>query len=166
MLGFARYPADKLGQANIRRAVEATVGILRASFERAAITFEQQIPDDLPVVRGGQGDLEQLFLNLMSNARDAMPAGGSMRVIAHVRPDDVEVVVQDSGIGMAPETLLRIYEPFFTTKANGNGLGLSICRSIVWSMQGISRSDLRRDVRRGPHHRRMPAPPGRRRRPA
>jgi signal transduction histidine kinase len=136
MLGYARYPADKLGQANVRRAVEATVAILRASFERAGINFEQHIPDDLPVVRGGQGDLEQLFLNLMSNARDAMPHGGIMRVIARVRPDDVEVVVQDTGIGMAPETLTRIYEPFFTTKANGNGLGLSICRSIVWTMQG------------------------------
>jgi len=59
-----------------------------------------------------------------------------MCVMARVRPEDVEVVVQDTGIGMAPETLTRIYEPFFTTKANGNGLGLSICRSIVWSMQG------------------------------
>jgi signal transduction histidine kinase len=65
-----------------------------------------------------------------------MPQGGTLRVVAAVGPDDVEVVVQDTGIGMPPETLTRIYEPFFTTKATGNGLGLSICRSIVWTMQG------------------------------
>jgi two-component system, NtrC family, sensor kinase len=136
MLGFARYSADKLGQANVRRAVEGTIAILRASFERAGVAVEQHIPDDLPVVRGGQGDLEQVFLNLMSNARDAMPQGGILRVVAAVGPGNVEVVVQDTGIGMPPETLTRIYEPFFTTKATGNGLGLSICRSIVWTMQG------------------------------
>jgi two-component system, NtrC family, sensor kinase len=68
MLGFARYSADKLGQANVRGAVEGTLAILRASFERAGVAVEQHIPDDLPVVRGGQGDLEQVFLNLMSNA--------------------------------------------------------------------------------------------------
>ena len=80
--------------------------------------------------------LEQLFLNLLANARDAMPAGGELSVQAQRSGARVEVVIQDSGCGISPAHLSQIEEPFFTTKHNGNGLGLSICRSIIWEMQG------------------------------
>jgi signal transduction histidine kinase len=99
------------------------------------------VPDDLPAVRGGQGDLEQLFLNLVTNARDAMSEGGVLRIGAGARAGGVDVTVQDTGRGIPPEILSRIYEPFFTTKASGSGLGLTICRSLIWTMQGELKVD-------------------------
>ena len=140
MLGFAR-PSDKLGQANLRRAIEATLAILRSSLERQGVTVEVDVPDDLPAVRGGQGDLEQLFLNLVTNARDAMPDGGQLLLGARPRSGGVEVTVADTGKGIPPEILGRIYEPFFTTKSHGSGLGLTICRSLIWTMQGELKVD-------------------------
>jgi two-component system, NtrC family, sensor kinase len=135
MLGFART-SDKLGQANLRRAIETTVAILRSSLDRAGVRVEIDVSDDLPVIRGGQGDLEQLFLNLITNARDAMADGGLLTIAARPMPHGVEVLVQDTGGGIPPEILNQIYEPFFTTKATGSGLGLTICRSLLWTMQG------------------------------
>ena len=135
MLGFART-SDKLGQANLRRAIETTVAILRSSLDRGGVRVEIDVADDLPVIRGGQGDLEQLFLNLITNARDAMVDGGLLRVTARPIPQGVEVLVQDTGSGIPSEILNQIYEPFFTTKVTGSGLGLTICRSLLWTMQG------------------------------
>jgi signal transduction histidine kinase len=135
MLGFART-SDKLGQANLRRAIETTVAILRSSLDRAGVRVEIDVADELPVIRGGQGDLEQLFLNLITNARDAMADGGLLRVTAKAIPPGVEVLVQDTGRGIPSEILDQIYEPFFTTKVTGSGLGLTICRSLIWTMQG------------------------------
>ena len=141
MLGFARHSADRLGQANLRRAIESTFAILRSSLERTGIGVVVDVPDDLPIVRGGQGDLEQLFLNLVTNARDAMPDGGTLSVTARPTPAGVQVLVQDTGSGIPSEVLSRVYEPFFTTKSSGNGLGLTICRSLIWTMQGELKID-------------------------
>ena len=94
------------------------------------------MPSDVPQVRGGQGDLEQLVLNLATNARDALPTGGTLRVCAAHEDAEVVVTVEDDGFGIEPDVRARVLEPFFTTKPHGNGLGLSICRSIVWNMGG------------------------------
>lgn len=136
LLSFARDSAGQVGHGNLRRAVEGTLAILRSGLERRGIKVDLDIAHDLPLIRGGQGDLEQLVLNLSTNARDAMPSGGRMIVAARPRDGSVEVSIRDTGCGIAEASLPRIYEPFFTTKPSGNGLGLSICRSIVWSLQG------------------------------
>jgi len=76
------------------------------------------------------------LLNLLTNARDAMPQGGRLLIAARGCDQGIELVVEDTGVGIPPENLSKVLEPFFSTKADGNGLGLSICRSIVWQMQG------------------------------
>jgi signal transduction histidine kinase len=85
---------------------------------------------------GVQADLEQLLLNLLSNARDATRAGESLSIRATCAGEMLDLVVEDSGCGIPREHLARIQEPFFTTKADGHGLGLAICRSIVAQMRG------------------------------
>ena len=145
MLAMARGSGQKIGEGSITRAIESTLPILKDSFRRQAIHLDLDLSDNLPVVKGGQGDLEQLLLNLMTNARDAMPTGGTLSLQTRPFSDGVEVLIQDSGCGIPSEHLSRIHEPFFTTKHNGNGLGLSICRSIVWDMRG----DLRISSREG-----------------
>ena len=101
-----------------------------------AHTCEATLPEELPTVRAGQTDLDQVFFNLLANARDAMPDGGSVKVDATARARDVLVVVEDTGVGIPAKDLPRIQEPFFTTKHRGTGLGLSIVRSILWNAGG------------------------------
>jgi signal transduction histidine kinase len=77
-----------------------------------------------------------VLLNLCTNARDAMPSGGRLTVLARQRGAQIELVVSDTGAGIPEENLAMVQEPFFTTKPEGSGLGLAIVRSIVWEMGG------------------------------
>jgi signal transduction histidine kinase len=101
---------------------------------RQGIELSIEVPEDLPAVACGQNDLEQLFLNLLTNARDATPRGGSVVVNAAWNDHGVHISIVDTGRGIAAPDLPRVMEPFFTTKAEGTGLGLSICRSILWEV--------------------------------
>lgn len=136
MLSFAKGAARGGGSADVNRAIESAVGILGRTMEHQDVTLDLELTDDLPAVRAAQGDLEQLTLNLATNALEAMPRGGVLRIASSLADDGVQLVVRDTGAGIAPELLARIEEPFFTTKRAGNGLGLSICRSIVWAIGG------------------------------
>jgi signal transduction histidine kinase len=136
MLTFSRNAARRSRDGHVRRAIETASAILRYGMSRSAIDLHVDIPDDLPAVGCSQSDLEQVFLNLLSNAREATPHGG--RIVVSVRSADrvVNIVIADSGCGIARENLPRVLEPFFTTKPHGNGLGLSICRSVLWEVDG------------------------------
>ena len=92
---------------------------------------------DCPKIYGDSGYLHQVFLNLINNSTDAMPRGGELRIVLRApvpeEPREVEVVIADTGTGMARETLAHIFDPMFTTKqiGTGAGLGLAICDQIV-----------------------------------
>jgi len=135
MLALARGAAQRTAEANVRRALDSTLAILKDGLDRQGIRLDIQL-SDIRNVQTGQGDLEQLFLNLASNAKDAMPAGGVLSIHTVRADDKLEIMIRDTGCGIPPEDMSRIHEPFFTTKRNGNGLGLSICRSIVWNARG------------------------------
>jgi signal transduction histidine kinase len=136
MLNFARGGAHSASGANIRQAIDTAHAILKDGLRRHDIELVIELDRQLPLIEGAQGDLEQLLLNLLTNARDAMPKGGRLLIAARCRDSTLELVVEDTGIGIPPAHLPRVLEPFFSTKPEGNGLGLSICRSIVWQMQG------------------------------
>jgi len=89
--------------------------------------------DDLPAVLGSVTRLQQVFLNLFMNARDAMPQGGLLQVSTLAHNGSVAIEVTDTGAGIPPENLQRIFDPFFTTKATGRGtgLGLSVSYGII-----------------------------------
>ena len=95
--------------------------------------IELDLPRDLPVVQADRHMLQQVFLNLMTNALDAIEDEGEVRITALRAPEHVEVLIQDTGCGIPPEHLARIFDPFFSTKevGKGTGLGLSICQGIV-----------------------------------
>jgi two-component system NtrC family sensor kinase len=136
MMSFGAASAGRVGLANVRRAIDGTLGMLRTSLERSGVRVEVDVEDNLPHVRGVQGDLDRVIFNLTTNAREAMPDGGDLRVHACVSGDRVDLRVRDTGRGMSREILDRIYEPGFTTKEEGSGLGLAVCRAIVWSSGG------------------------------
>jgi signal transduction histidine kinase len=77
-----------------------------------------------------------VIINLLDNARDAMPEGGTIHISSSLEKEFIKIDIKDSGIGMDKKTLFRIFEPFFTTKEKGTGLGLSVCYGIVKSHNG------------------------------
>ena len=136
MLAFARDGARSGGRAQVARAVESTLAVLGDGLDRMGIAVNVALEEPLPAVAGNLSELEQVLLNLLTNAREAMPRGGRIDVRARPVPGGLEIVIADTGIGIPPELLPRVQEPFFTTKESGSGLGLAICRSVVWSMGG------------------------------
>lgn len=141
MLAVARGSSRTVGHGNLRRAIEGALSVLEDSLKRRDVTVRVDLPQELPTVRGGQGDLTQLFLNFCSNSRDAMSGGGALTITARTDTDAVTVTIEDTGCGIPPEAVDRVPEPFFTTKSDGNGLGLSICRSILWDVGGAMKID-------------------------
>jgi signal transduction histidine kinase len=136
MLTFSRNAARGSRYAHVRRAIDTASSILKYGMSRSAIELHVDAPDEVPEVACTQSDLEQVFLNLLTNAREATPRGGRIAVSVRSANDTVEISVADTGCGIPAENLPRVLEPFFTTKPNGNGLGLSICRSVLWEVEG------------------------------
>jgi len=136
MLQLARSESRAAVSAPLSKVLEGTLAILGTRMKRSGVALDLKIPDDLPEVRAGRGGLEQLFLNLFTNALDSMAAGGRLRVQARAAGPNLEVRIADTGSGIPPEQLKRIHEPFYTTKTEGFGLGLAICRSILWENGG------------------------------
>ena len=129
-------PGDRDGAVDVRRAVDLAAGLLRGEIRKSAGRFEIQHAEDLPCVRGSAQELEQVFLNVILNALQALPRGdGGVNVVTRVDPASEEVVVEvrDDGRGIPDQELARITEPFFSTRTDtgGTGLGLSISQTFV-----------------------------------
>lgn len=136
MLQLARSESRPSGSAALHRVLDGTIAIIGTRMKRSGVALEMKVADDLPEVSAGRGSLEQLFLNLLTNAIDSMPAGGRLKVVARAAGDRLEARIADTGPGIPADQLKRIHEPFYTTKTEGFGLGLAICRSILWEIGG------------------------------
>jgi PAS domain S-box-containing protein len=126
---------------DITKLVRDMLGLMRGELQANDVSVKTKLDDDLPDVRGNRVQLQQVILNLIRNAIEAMSSGtnGSrvLRITSVIHePDDVLVSVGDSGPGIDPENTDRIFETFFTTKPQGTGVGLSICRSIIEGHKG------------------------------
>lgn len=141
MLLVARGGSRSAGHGNLRRAIDGALSVLEDSMRRKSIDVSLDVPSELPTIRGGQGDLTQLFLNIFTNARDAMSDGGELRVSVELNDDLVNVSVKDTGCGVPHDKIQKVAEPFYTTKADGNGLGLSVCRSVLYDIGGDMRME-------------------------
>jgi len=136
LLSFSRQSSTEMGTVDLNRVVEDTVLLARGQIEKSGIAIEMTLTPALPAVRGNPNALSQVVLNLLTNARDAMPGGGRVAIVTSLVPDEngaVEIVVSDTGHGMNAATQARIFEPFFTTKelGKGTGLGLATVYGIV-----------------------------------
>ncbi len=119
----------------VRPSIQETLALLRGHMEQARVTLNVTYGDNLPAVEADKGQLKQLFLNLFMNALEAMKSGGrlAIRVDSRIVDDKrlLSVAVTDTGAGIPPHLLEKIFDPFVTTKPQGSGLGLSICRGIA-----------------------------------
>jgi two-component system sensor histidine kinase HydH len=130
-LSLARPPVLKPEPVAVPALVDEVVRLIGEEAGRSGVRIEQLVPDDLPPLVADRDRLEQVLLNLARNAIDAMPDGGTLRIEARVTPRTLTLAVTDSGGGIPPEIRARIFEPYFTTKTRGLGLGLAISRQIV-----------------------------------
>jgi hypothetical protein len=133
LLNFSRTSSTSFGDVSLNKVILETLSLLEHQLQKAGIQVKTEVEANLPAVHGNTGKLQQVFLNLFLNARDAMTAGGTLEVRTWSDGLGVKAEVADSGPGIAPENLHRIYDPFFTTKAarKGTGLGLSVTYGII-----------------------------------
>ncbi len=142
LLNFSRTGGSEFRETNINTLIRETLTLLDHQFKTSQIELNTDLAPDLPPILGNAGKLQQVFLNLFLNAKDAMQAGGALRIRTLVN-GHVTIAITDTGSGIAPEHLQRIYDPFFTTKATpkegqrrGTGLGLSVTYGIIQEHSG------------------------------
>jgi two-component system, NtrC family, sensor kinase len=133
LLNFSRTGAAEFVEVNLNSVLEETLTLVQHPFKTAQVNVIKNYTEQLPPVLGSITRLQQVFLNLFMNARDAMPSGGMLEVRTGAHNGSVAVEVTDTGLGIPAENLHRIFDPFFTTKATGRGtgLGLSVSYGII-----------------------------------
>ncbi|HEV3329942.1 MAG TPA: ATP-binding protein [Bryobacteraceae bacterium] len=133
LLNFSRTSTTSFGDVDLNRVIQETLTLLEHQLQKSGIQVTTQLDPGLAPVNGNSGKLQQVLLNLFLNARDAMANGGTLEVRTWSDESGARIEVADSGHGISPENLHRIYDPFFTTKAarKGTGLGLSVSYGII-----------------------------------
>ena len=130
-LRMARPPQPSLEPTDVTEVLASVLDFSREELERAHVEVVRELAEEPPQALADEGQLRQVFLNLLRNAREAMPDGGRLTIATRVHERDVEVAIQDTGRGMNESVRSRIFEPFFTTKEDGTGLGLAVCQQIL-----------------------------------
>ena len=139
LLSFARQSPGDRGLLDLNGVVEDTLLLLEKQVSKEGILVRRSLAPDLPPMQGDPNALQQVVLNLLTNARDAMADGGEIRIETGTvagRPGWLRLVVADNGPGIPLDRLPKIFDPFYTTKAQGTGLGLSVSYGIVREHQG------------------------------
>jgi two-component system NtrC family sensor kinase len=133
LLNFSRTSPTEFVAVDLNKVIRETLTLVEHQFANSSMKVDLVLDDSIAQIKGSPGKLQQVFLNLFLNARDAMESGGSLAVETERWNGAVRVSVRDTGAGIAPENLARIFDPFFTTKGalKGTGLGLSVSYGIV-----------------------------------
>jgi signal transduction histidine kinase len=135
-LSLARPLEIKPEEVRMDKLLEELTTFAKADAESANVQIRVVVPHDLPTVRVDRNYLKQVLLNLILNGLQSMPQGGSLTLEAKVSRGNMVVILADTGDGIPKDILSRIFEPYFTTKTKGAGLGLTIARRIVEAHQG------------------------------
>ena len=149
LLNFSRTTGSEFTEVDLNKVIEDTLALLDHPFRVAQVKVERHLANTLPPIQGNAGRLQQVFLNLFLNAKDAMNGGGTLHLTTQ-NGESVSVRVSDTGSGIAQEHIQRIYDPFFTTKTapaegqnRGTGLGLSVTYGIIQEHAGNIRVESR-----------------------
>ncbi|HUJ18151.1 MAG TPA: PAS domain S-box protein [Nitrospirota bacterium] len=138
LLNFARPPKPQLASTDVNAVLDTVASLVLKERSRSregarAIRLKRELDEDLPEIMADPMQLQQIFMNLMLNAIDAMPEGGTvtMRTVFERQANSLRIELSDTGRGIDSATMAKIFDPFFTTKAKGTGLGLSITKRLV-----------------------------------
>jgi len=130
-LRFARLPRVQLEPLNLDQLLADRLELLRADFQQTKIALDLDLGAGDAPVHADPAQLWQAVLNLVRNAIEAMPSGGTLRIQTRVVSDRVECRIEDTGSGMSSEALSQLFRPFFSTKSGGTGLGMALARQIL-----------------------------------
>ncbi|MBX7219567.1 MAG: PAS domain S-box protein [Blastocatellia bacterium] len=138
LLNFSRTGNATFSSLNLSRLLDDTLQLLEPQLRNTNIVVSKNYADVLPAISGHAGKLQQVFMNLILNARDAMPRGGTLTISAFLHDNALFVEFTDTGEGIRPEHITKIYDPFFTTKevGRGTGLGLAVSYGIIQEHSG------------------------------
>jgi PAS domain S-box-containing protein len=139
LLSLSRSSSGQTGRVDLNRVVEETLLLVDKTITKDGVRLRRNLAPNLPPIWGDANALQQVVMNLLTNARDAVRGGGEISIQTRALADPssgAQLVVHDTGLGIPPEILPKIFDPFFTTKAGGTGLGLSISYGIVRDHQG------------------------------
>ena len=139
LLSFARKTDSKIQEVQPKELIQDMISFLEKRAKYSSVAINTDIQEDLPPIKVSPTELQQVLLNLMNNALDAMEkSGGTLSVSARREDDNFVIEVSDTGPGIPEDALSQIFDPFFTTKpgGKGTGLGLSICYGIIKKMGG------------------------------
>ncbi|MFM8395089.1 MAG: ATP-binding protein, partial [Acidobacteriota bacterium] len=133
LLNFSRVSDSRLVAVDLNRVLDDTIQLLEAQLHNTQIEVSKHYAENLPFAPGNAPKLQQVFMNLILNARDAMPRGGQLDIATSFSEESITITFRDSGEGIPAEHLTRIYDPFFTTKqiGKGTGLGLAVSYGII-----------------------------------
>jgi signal transduction histidine kinase len=131
LLDFARQMKPQKEMVHINDVVRKTLALIRVQLEKAGLTVEEDYADGLDLLPMDAGQIGQVLLNLVNNAAQAMPSGGTLRLRTYWKGSEVAIAISDTGPGLSPDAQAHLFEPFFTTKPGRIGLGLSVSLGIV-----------------------------------
>jgi signal transduction histidine kinase len=147
-LRLARLPAPSLKREDVNQLLRGVVDFSREELQRSNVQVAQALSDEPVFAQADEGQLRQVLLNLVRNGREAMATmgGGQLTLATRLENGHVQIDVADTGPGLSAEATARLFEPFFSTKPGGTGLGLSLSRQIVQAHGG------RLEVEKVPDH--------------
>jgi signal transduction histidine kinase len=136
MLDFYRPGAVKVEQVDILELLGHVLSLSSQQLSQRRIDVKKKLPESLPAIYAVSGQIQQVFFNLILNSLDAMPTGGELKISANALEDGVEIIFQDTGPGVPEGRRRDVFEPFFSTKEGGTGLGLTVSYNIVTAHGG------------------------------
>ncbi len=136
MLDFYRPGSVKPEQVQLAELLKYVVNLTQKQMNERGIFVKMEVSDNLPVVMAVSSQIQQVLINLILNSYDAMPDGGSLRITGRPMKGGVELLFQDSGPGVPRDRQSSIFDPFFSTKEGGTGLGLTVSYNIITTHGG------------------------------
>jgi two-component system NtrC family sensor kinase len=140
LMTFARMPDGVECDTDVNVNLEMVLDVVKNMLFTKKVSYGLDLEENLPLVRGDATQLQQVFLNLITNAVKAMPDGGKLTITSHSLPQEgkVQILFADTGVGIKKEHLPKIFDPFFTTRkvGEGTGLGLSVSYAIITKFGG------------------------------
>jgi signal transduction histidine kinase len=134
--GFSRMPGGQCRQCNVNEFIEASINLVQYDKKAKDVSIIKELSPVLPDTSIDGNQLSQVIVNLILNAMDAMPGGGNLTIRSFATERDVVIQFMDEGVGIPKEDLARVFEPFYTTKEKGTGLGLAVSYDIIKKMNG------------------------------
>jgi two-component system sensor histidine kinase AtoS len=139
VLGYSRISRPEYENADINGLLRSTVAAMQGGMEKSEIGILLELQNALPSIQVDRSQLQQAVMNLIFNAVDAMPSGGTLTISTRQDGEYVEISVADTGLGIAREHWGKLFAPFYTTKVTGTGLGLAIVSQVVENHSGAVR---------------------------